>query len=114
MKIQVTSLYSYEFIAKETEPLSSSEEINLLIQESSQKDSETVKPKKEEKTAYDKQIVAPESNVLQESLESDRKVVKPKQKKKPPMINESSVSDDKVKDKENLLDNELHDIVVET
>ena len=44
-------------MAKETEPLSSDEEINLLIQESSQGDSEVVKPKKEEKITYDKQIV---------------------------------------------------------
>ena len=40
MKEHVTSLYSYDFIAKETEPLSSEEEINLLIQESLQSDSE--------------------------------------------------------------------------
>ena len=46
MKEFVTSLYSYEFIAKETEPLSSDEEIDLLIQESSESDSELVNPKK--------------------------------------------------------------------
>ena len=56
-KGHVTSLYLYKFMAKETEPLSSDEEINLLIQESSQGDSEVVKPKKEEKITYDKQIV---------------------------------------------------------
>ena len=54
MKEFVTSLYSYEFIAKETEPLSSDEEIDLLIQESSESDSELVNPKKEEKTSYDR------------------------------------------------------------
>ena len=48
-KEHVTSLYSYKFIAKEREPLSSDEEINLLIQESSQGDSEVVKPKKRRK-----------------------------------------------------------------
>ena len=56
-KEHVTSLYSYKFIEKEIEPSSSDEEINLLIQESSQGDSEVVKPKKEEKITYDKQIV---------------------------------------------------------
>ena len=54
MKEFVTSLYSYEFIAKETEPLSSDKEIDLLIQESSESDSELVNPKKEEKTSYDR------------------------------------------------------------
>ena len=40
-------------------------------------------------------------------------MVKPRQKKKSPMINESSASDDEVKDKENLLENEIHDITIE-
>ena len=59
MKIKefITSLYSYEFIAKETEPLSSDEEINLIIQDSSERVSEVVKPKKVEKTSHDKRIV---------------------------------------------------------
>ena len=46
-KEHVTSLCSYKFIAKEIELLSSDEEINLLIQESSQYDSEVVKPRKQ-------------------------------------------------------------------
>ena len=49
MKEFVTLLYSYEFIAKETEPLSSDEEIDLLIQESSESDSELVNPNKKKK-----------------------------------------------------------------
>ena len=49
MKEFVTSLYSYEFIAKETEPLSSDEEIDLLIQKSSENDTELVNPKKKKK-----------------------------------------------------------------
>ena len=43
--------------------------------------------------------------------ESDSKVVKSKQKKKPPMINESLVSEDEVKRKANIFENELHNII---
>lgn len=48
MKIKefLTSLYSYEFIAKKTEQLSSEEEINLLIQDSSEGERKVAKHKK--------------------------------------------------------------------
>ena len=47
MKEFVISLYSFDYVAKETEPSSSceNEEINLLIQESSESDSEVAKEK---------------------------------------------------------------------
>ena len=50
MKIKefVSCLNSYKFIAKETEPLLSDEDINLLIQESSGKKTQT----------YDRRIVS--------------------------------------------------------
>lgn len=53
----VSSLNSYEFKGKEAGPLSSDEEINLLVQESIKAASEVVKPKKEEKTSYDRRSV---------------------------------------------------------
>lgn len=45
MKKSVTSLFSFDFVAKEAEPSSSGkeEEINLLIQESSESGSEVDK-----------------------------------------------------------------------
>ena len=53
----VYSLNSNEFKGKEAGPLSSDEEINLLVQESIKAASEVVKPKKEEKTSYDRRSV---------------------------------------------------------
>ena len=67
--------------------------------------------KKKEKVANNMQIVCTRKQLLQKSMESDSKVVKPKQKKKPPMINESLVSEDEVKRKANIFENELHDII---
>lgn len=48
MKIKefITWLHSYEFIAKKTEQLSSDEENNLLIQDSSEGESKVAKHKK--------------------------------------------------------------------
>ena len=53
MKEFVTSLYSFDYVAKETEPSSSNEEeeIHLLLQKSSESDDEVAKPKKK-KTSY--------------------------------------------------------------
>ena len=68
--------------------------------------------KKKEKAANNMQIVCTRKQLLQKSMESDSKVVKPKQKKKPPMINESLVSEDEVKRKANIFENELHDIII--
>ena len=78
----VTSLYSYEFKATETGPLSSDEEISLLIQESLEADNEVVKPKKKKNPPMIDESLASQSNILQESLESDSEVVNPKEEEK--------------------------------
>ena len=56
--------------------------------------------------------LASKSNLLEESSEAIVKQPNQKDKKKP-MINGSSASDDEVKYKENLLENEICDIVIE-
>ena len=58
------------------------------------------------------QIVCTRKQLLQKSMERDSKVVKPKQKKKPPMIKELLVSDDEVKRKTNIFENELYNIII--
>ena len=64
MKEFITSLYSFEYEAKETRPSSSdeNEEINLLVQESFQSDSEKVKPKKKKKSSLLNKSSEPESD----------------------------------------------------
>ena len=64
MKEFITSLYSFDYVAKETRPPSSDEkeEINLLVQGSFQSDSEKVKPKKKRKPSLLNESVVPESD----------------------------------------------------
>ena len=64
MKEFITSLYSFDYEAKETRPSSSDEkeEINLFAQESFQRDSEKVKPKKKKKSSLLNKLSEPESD----------------------------------------------------
>ena len=59
----ITSLCSFDYVAKKTEPSSSGEEeeINLLIPESSENDSEVAKPKKQKKPPMVNESSASES-----------------------------------------------------
>ena len=54
----------------------------LLIQESSERDSEVVKVKKKEKTSYDTQIVGIKEQFTWGIIGSNSKVAKPKKTKK--------------------------------
>ena len=58
------------------------------------------------------ELLKSQNNALQDTSEGDSEEVKPKKKKKPLKINESSVSDDALKEKENLFENEPYDIVI--
>ena len=77
MKESLTSLYSFDYTAKETEPSSEEEkeEINLLLQESSESNSGVAKPEKKEKppminelsaSECDSEVDKEEENVLED------------------------------------------------
>ena len=85
MKEFVTSCYSFNYVAKDIElPSSHEDEKNNLL--------------------------------TQESSESNSEAFKPKQKRIPPIVNESPASEsnsEAEKEKENLLQDDHYDIVIE-